>query len=114
MNVAKLRAPDRISGCANMPSLQMASSVTEPVPPLLPALGPQPLTVDAKALAVVLGGIGIRTVRAWDAAGVLPKPIRIGGRVVWLLDAIRAWLAAGAPSRAEWEARKRAEKGSRR
>jgi len=49
---------------------------------------------------------GIRTVRTWDASGKLPKPVRIGGRVVWRTDEIRAWLTAGAPSRVDWEARK--------
>ena len=68
-----------------------------------------PLVVDAKRLARLLCA-GIRTVRTWDAAGKLPKPIRIGGRVVWLVDEIRAWLDAGAPNRDEWEARKAASR----
>ena len=68
-----------------------------------------PLVVDAKRLARLLC-CGIRTVRTWDAAGKLPKPIRIGGRVVWLVDEIRAWLDAGAPNRDEWEARKAASR----
>ena len=40
----------------------------------------------------------------WDAAGKLPAPIRIGGRVVWRVAEIRAWLAAGAPDREAWAA----------
>ena len=68
-----------------------------------------PLVVDARRLAKLLCA-GIRTVRTWDAAGKLPKPIRIGGRVVWREDEIRAWLAAGAPNRDEWEARKAASR----
>lgn len=67
------------------------------------------LVVDARRLARLLC-CGIRTVRTWDAAGKLPAPIRIGGRVVWRVDEIRAWLAAGAPNRAEWEARKAASR----
>jgi len=43
-------------------------------------------------------------VRTWDAAGKLPAPIRIGGRVVWRLDEIRDWLNAGAPDRETWTA----------
>ena len=66
-----------------------------------------PLVVDARRLARLLC-CGIRTVRTWDAAGKLPAPIRIGGRVVWRMDEIRAWLAADAPNREEWEARKAA------
>lgn len=63
-----------------------------------------PLVVDARRLAKLLCA-GVRTVRTWDAAGKLPAPIRIGGRVVWRIAEIKAWLAAGAPNRAEWEAR---------
>jgi predicted DNA-binding transcriptional regulator AlpA len=59
------------------------------------------LVVDARRLAKLLCA-GIRTVRTWDAAGKLPSPIRIGGRVVWRVAEIRAWLAAGAPDRETW------------
>lgn len=62
-----------------------------------------PLVVDARRLAKLLAA-GVRTVRTWDAAGKLPSPIRIGGRVVWRVAEIRAWLAAGAPDRARWAA----------
>lgn len=68
-----------------------------------------PLVVDAKRLAKLLSA-GVRTVRTWDAAGKIPAPIRIGGRVVWRVDEIRAWLTAGAPGRDEWEARKPASR----
>ncbi len=64
----------------------------------------QPLVVDAKRLSKLLCA-GARTVRTWDAAGKLPTPLRIGGRVVWVVAEIRAWLAAGAPNRDQWEAR---------
>jgi predicted DNA-binding transcriptional regulator AlpA len=76
-------------------------------PPADPA-GP-PLVVDAKRLAKLLCA-GVRTVRTWDAAGKLPAPIRIGGRVVWSVAEIRAWLAAGAPDRATWAAIRAANK----
>jgi predicted DNA-binding transcriptional regulator AlpA len=62
-----------------------------------------PLVVDARRLAKLLCA-GVRTVRTWDAAGRLPAPIRIGGRVVWRVGEIRAWLDAGAPDRATWAA----------
>ena len=65
----------------------------------------KPLVVDAKRLARLLS-CGVRTVRTLDASGKLPKPLRIGGSVVWILDEIRAWLTAGAPDRETWEARK--------
>jgi predicted DNA-binding transcriptional regulator AlpA len=72
-------------------------------------LADAPLVVDARRLAVMLCA-GVRTVRTWDAAGKLPTPVRIGGRVVWRVDEIRAWLAAGAPDRETWEARKAASR----
>lgn len=68
---------------------------------------PEPLVVDAKDLAVMLR-IGLRSVRAWDAAGKLPRPLRISGRVLWRRAEIESWLVAGAPNRSEWEARKAA------
>ena len=68
-----------------------------------------PLVVDARRLARLLC-CGIRTVRTWDAAGRLPAPLRIGGRVVWRTDEIRAWLAAGAPDRETWAAIRAARK----
>jgi len=65
----------------------------------------KPLVVDAKRLARLLT-CGVRTVRTLDTSGKLPKPLRIGGRVVWRVSEIREWLAAGAPDRDTWEARK--------
>ena len=68
-----------------------------------------PLAVDAKGLTARLPA-ELRTIRTWGAAGKLPKPVRIGGRVVRLVAEIRAWLDAGAPDRAAWEARKAASR----
>jgi hypothetical protein len=58
---------------------------------------------DAKRLSVLLGGVGVRSIRTWDYGGKLPRPIKLGARTVWVLSEIRAWLSAGAPERAEWE-----------
>lgn len=85
--------------------------------PLRPAADPprrkrrrlSPLVVDARRLAKLLCA-GVRSVRTWDAAGKLPAPIRIGGRVVWRVSEIRAWLAAGAPDRETWAALLAAQK----
>ncbi|WP_088258728.1 helix-turn-helix transcriptional regulator [Fimbriiglobus ruber] len=68
-----------------------------------------PLVVDAQRLGVMLDA-KLRTVWTWNAAGKLPAPIRIGGRVLWRVDEIRAWIDAGAPNRVEWEARRAARK----
>jgi predicted DNA-binding transcriptional regulator AlpA len=67
------------------------------------------LVVDARRLAKLLCS-GLRTVRTWDAAGKIPAPIRIGGRVVWRVAEIRAWLDAGAPDRETWAAMRAARK----
>ncbi len=78
----------------------------EPKPLKSSGLGrplPKRLVADAKHLAKLLG-VGLRTVRTWNSAGKLPTPIRIGGRVVWRMKEIRAWLAAGAPDRETWAA----------
>ena len=58
---------------------------------------------DARRLSRLLGGVGVRSIRTWDAAGKLPRPIRLGARVVWSIREIKSWLAAGAPDRATWE-----------
>jgi len=75
-----------------------------------PRRRPMPLVVDARRLAGLLC-CGIRTVRTWDAAGKLPAPLRIGGRVVWSVAEIKLWIHAGCPPRKEWESRKAAMEG---
>jgi len=81
--------------------------VADPLPATAPARRkrrrPPPLVVDAKRLAKLLT-CGVRTVRTLDAAGKLPAPLRLGGRVVWRRVEIKAWVAAGCPDRAAWEA----------
>ncbi|MCH7591786.1 MAG: AlpA family phage regulatory protein [Planctomycetes bacterium] len=62
------------------------------------------LAVNAKKLAAMLG-LSERTIRQLDAGGKLPKPVKIGARSVrWPVAEIDAWLAAGAPDRATWNA----------
>ena len=74
-------------------------------PPAGPA-PPTPLTADAKALAGMLG-LSLRTIRTMDAAGKLPRPVRLLSRTVWVLSEIEDWLVAGAPDRAGWETLRR-------
>jgi len=64
-----------------------------------------PLLTGANGVARMLDS-GLRTIRGMDAAGKLPKPIRLGGKVLWSIDELKAWIAAGAPPRDVWEARK--------
>ncbi len=67
------------------------------------------LAVDAKKLAAMLS-TSVRTIRTWDAAGKLPAPVKVGGRTLWYLPEVRAWLQAGAPDRPAWDAIKSARK----
>lgn len=61
------------------------------------------LVVDAIELARLLD-MSVRTIRRLDCSGKLPRPVRIGGAVRWLVAEIEAWLAAGCPDRQRWEA----------
>lgn len=62
----------------------------------------QPLLLSAKA-AAALCGKSLRTWRTWDAAGMIPRPVRIGRSTLWRADELRAWIAAGCPRRDEWD-----------
>jgi predicted DNA-binding transcriptional regulator AlpA len=43
-----------------------------------------------------------------DSAGLVPRPVRIGGGCPrWVVSDLAAWMEAGAPNRATWELRKR-------
>ena len=62
------------------------------------------LLVNAKTAASMCGK-SLRTWRTWDAAGWIPRPVRIGRSTLWRIDELRDWVAAGCPRRQEWEAR---------
>jgi predicted DNA-binding transcriptional regulator AlpA len=61
------------------------------------------LALPAKAVAELLN-ISERHLWTLHASGRLPRPIRLGRATRWRADELRAWLAAGAPSRDCWEA----------
>src|SRR5262249_21481078 len=63
------------------------------------------LLVNARTAAAMCGK-SLRTWRTWDAAGWVPRPVRIGRSTLWRVDELREWVAAGCPHRSEWEARK--------
>ena len=67
--------------------------------------GISPLLLTAKQAAAMCSK-SLRTWRTWDAAGWIPRPVRIGRSTLWRADELREWVAAGCPRRAEWEARK--------
>ena len=54
--------------------------------------------------AAALCNISIRTWRTWDSTGKTPRPIRIGRKVFWRPDELKAWVTAGCPDRITWEA----------
>ncbi len=60
------------------------------------------LLVDSHGVADLLS-ISERHVRQRDAAGNLPKPVRLGGSVRWSVPELRAWVAAGCPNRETWD-----------
>ena len=61
-----------------------------------------PLAVRA-AEAARLIGVKSRHFRALDSSARLPRGLRLGRAKIWRVDELRAWLAAGCPSRDEWE-----------
>jgi predicted DNA-binding transcriptional regulator AlpA len=66
---------------------------------------PPPLLIAARRAAAMCGK-SLRTWRSWDAAGWIPRPVRIGRSTLWRVEELREWIAAGCPRRAEWEARR--------
>jgi predicted DNA-binding transcriptional regulator AlpA len=64
-----------------------------------------PLLVLRAPEAAALCKVAVRTWRAWDAAGRIPQPVRIGRLTLWRVDELREWIAAGCPRRQEWENR---------
>ncbi len=64
------------------------------------------LAVSARELANMLG-VSLRQVWRLNAAGRLPKPIRLGGSIRWNREEVQKWFERGCPERKAWEARKR-------
>jgi predicted DNA-binding transcriptional regulator AlpA len=63
----------------------------------------EPLAVDARA-AARLCSVSRSLWFVMDSAGQVPEGVRLGRRRVWPLAELRAWLAAGCPSRDRWQA----------
>lgn len=64
----------------------------------------QPLLISARKAAATCGK-SLRTWRTWDAAGWVPRPVRIGRSTLWRAAELESWVIAGCPRREEWEAR---------
>jgi predicted DNA-binding transcriptional regulator AlpA len=69
----------------------------------------EPLSIGRRDVPRVVGVSG----RTWDrlvATGRAPRPVCLGRRKVWPVAELRAWLAAGAPPRNEWDILQRARR----
>lgn len=64
----------------------------------------EPLTAGAVEAARLIG-IGRTALLEGVAAGRIPPPLRIGRRLLWRVDELRKWIAAGAPPVVKWEYR---------
>lgn len=88
-----------------MESVQRVSQFSECESTMNPCATEQgPLLLTARQAATICGK-SLRTWRAWDSAGRIPRPVRIGRSTLWRADELRQWVAAGCPGRQEWEAR---------
>ena len=65
---------------------------------------PAPLLLTAQQAAALCGRT-LRTWRSWDAAGYVPRPVRVGRSLFWRSDELRAWIDAGCPRRDVWSVR---------
>ena len=66
-----------------------------------PVIAIEPLAVGADAAGALVGASG-RAWRRWNAAGLVPTPVRIGGSVRWDVSELRLWITARCPSRVRW------------
>lgn len=83
--------------------------------PLKPGASIEPLAVDGRGAGGMFC-LGRSTWAKLVSAGRVPRPRRLGRRVLWDTGELREWWAAGAPSCETWEAMKsaaRARAGAR-
>jgi predicted DNA-binding transcriptional regulator AlpA len=85
----------------------MERSLSECLTPGTPESGSRPdvtaILMTAPQAAALLGR-SLRTWRVWDAAGKIPRAIRIGRSTFWRPEELKAWVAARCPDRETWEA----------
>lgn len=66
-----------------------------------------PLLVDSQGAAYVLS-VSDKHVRNMDQCALIPAPVRLGKRKLWVISELHEWALAGAPSRERWEQLKKA------
>ena len=64
------------------------------------------LVVEA-VQAARLCGVSRATWYSLRKAGRIPRPVRIGRRVLWRIEELREWMAAGCPPCSRWDAMKK-------
>lgn len=65
----------------------------------------EPLLLKPGAAARLLGISRTKFYR-WSAVGRLPLPVKIDGAAHWRSRELAAWVEAGCPERAVWQARR--------
>lgn len=68
---------------------------------------------DIKQVADLLG-VSTRTAYRLDDEGKLPRPVTLNSLRRWSVAELEAWVAAGAPDRARWEALRAPKTGGKR
>lgn len=63
---------------------------------------PQILLLSARLAAESLG-ISRASFYSLHSAGKVPLPRRLGKRVLWSVEELKDWIAAGCPCREKWE-----------
>jgi predicted DNA-binding transcriptional regulator AlpA len=83
--------------------------------PLPPPSEPLVSHIDSALLrardAARLCGVSVATWWRWDAAGRMPRGVKIGGARLWSRAELLSWIDTGCPGRAEWQARQAAARG---
>ena len=54
------------------------------------------ILVDVHLLSQLTGFVP-RTIRMWVKSGVLPEPLKLGGRLLWPRDVVDRWINDGCP-----------------
>ena len=62
-----------------------------------------PMLLNAQQVADLLG-VSVRHLYKLHNSGRLPAPIRLGRAVRWRREELQAWITAGTPNRARWQA----------
>jgi predicted DNA-binding transcriptional regulator AlpA len=76
------------------------SNAAGPVEPPL-----KPLLVQTEQAATMLG-VSMSMLRKLDIVEQVPRPVRLGRKVLWSVAELEQWVAAGCPARHRWEASK--------